>query len=131
MRRRESHAGSDLDLEADIELNDEMIPVLDSDLRLEEQTEDLFAVANDGMSAIEHLNVRAFKILKIIRNVAFEKRVSTDQPITTVSENNIPEIGRILTLRQSLLRLCTIVQGALLLECFCMCLPSLLQDSFA
>ncbi len=49
----------------------ERLPVGESDLRLEEQTEDPLRVDSeqDGLTAIERLNVHSFKLLQILRTV--------------------------------------------------------------
>lgn len=85
--RRVSKAGSELDLGDSAEAEDANIPVLDSDLRLEEETEDPFAVTNESLSAIEQLSVRTFKILQLLRSISTEKNIEgsmDDQHIVTV-----------------------------------------------
>lgn len=49
----------------------ERLPVGESDLRLEEQTEEILRVDNqgEGLTAIEQLNVHSFKLLQILRDI--------------------------------------------------------------
>ncbi len=81
------------DMEVDIvtkqgNVSNEFLPVRDSDLQLEEETEKLpSADTEKGLTATEQLNIRAFKILEILRKMGKEKDIRDSQslePITSV-----------------------------------------------
>lgn len=72
-RMRRSASEQELEIQAQVaESGDsEQLPVGESDLRLEEQTDDPLRMANedDGITAIERLNVHSFKLLQILRDM--------------------------------------------------------------